>query len=145
MTIDPVLVTRKLALIAGDLDALAQVAATPRDVFLANAFDQRVAERLLERMIGRMIDVNYHLLVEQGHPPPPDYYTSFLRLADVGVVDAAFARRLAPSAGLRNRLVHEYEEVEPGKLFDALEPARADIVAYVRAVEAYLTRSEGHE
>lgn len=143
MTVDPVLVTRKLTLIAGDLDALGEVAGKSRETFLASAFDQRVAERLLERTIGRMIDVNYHLLVEQGHPPPADYYTSFLRLADLGVVDAAFARRLAPSAGLRNRLVQEYEEIDPGRLFDALAPARADIVEYLRAVEAYLTRGGG--
>jgi hypothetical protein len=29
-----------------------------------NRIDQAVAERHLERMIGRMIDVNYHLLTE---------------------------------------------------------------------------------
>jgi uncharacterized protein YutE (UPF0331/DUF86 family) len=143
VTIDPALVTRKLTLIAGDLDAVGEVAAKSREAFVASAFDQRVAERLLERMIGRMIDVNFHLLVEQGHPPPADYYTSFLRLADLGVVDAAFARRLAPSAGLRNRLVHEYDAIDPGRLFDALAPARTDIVDYVRAVEAYLTRGGG--
>lgn len=142
MTVDRILVTRKLTLIAGDLDALAGVASTSREAFLEDSYGQRVAERLLERMIGRMIDVNYHLLVEQGHPPPADYFTSFVKLADLGVVDAAFGRRLAPAAGLRNRLVHEYEEVDPGKLFDALAPSRTDIWEYVRAVEGYLTRTE---
>ena len=142
MTVDRVLVTRKLTLIAADLDALAGVAAMSREAFLEDSFAQRVAERLLERMIGRMIDVNYHLLVEQGHPPPADYFTSFVKLAELGVVDAPFARRLAPAAGLRNRLVHEYEEVDPGKLFDVLAPSRADIGEYVRAVEGYLTRTE---
>ena len=36
-------------------------------------------------------------------------------------------------------LVH----VDPVKVFEALAPARADIVADLRAVEAYLTRIEG--
>ena len=90
-----------------------------------------------------MIDVNYHLLLEQGHPPPAHYFASFVKLAELGVVDAAFARRLAPAAGLRDRLVHQYEEVDPGKLFDALAPSRADIGEYVRAVEAYSTGTEG--
>ncbi len=138
MTADVELVTRKLVLIAGDLDALGTVAAKPRDRFLESAGDQAVAERLLERIIGRMIDVNYHLITESGLPPPSDYYTSFLLLAKLGVIDEAFARHLAPSAGLRNRLVHEYEMVDPAKVFEALEPARADTVAYLRAVEAYL-------
>lgn len=143
MTADVELVTRKLVLIAGDLDGLGAIAAKPRAAFLESAFDQAVAERPLERIIGRMIDVNYHLITESGLPPPPDYYSSFLTLAKLGVVDQAFARRLAPSAGLRNRLVHAYEEIDPVKVFEALEPARADIVAYIQAVEAYLQRTEG--
>jgi uncharacterized protein YutE (UPF0331/DUF86 family)/predicted nucleotidyltransferase len=143
MTVDVALVVRKLALIAGDLEGLADVASRPREAFLASRIDQAVAERLLERTIGRMIDVNYHLITEHGQPPPSDYYTSFLKLADLGILEAGVARRLAPSAGLRNRLVHEYEEVDPAKVFEALSPARADIIDYVRAVEAFLTRNEG--
>lgn len=143
MTVDVALVTRKLKLIAADLDALADVASRDRATFLASRIDQAVAERLLERTIGRMIDVNYHLITESGQPPPSDYFTSFLKLADLGVIEAEFARRLAPAAGLGNRLVHEYEEIDPVKVFEALAPAGADIVAYLRAVEAYPTRLEG--
>lgn len=145
MTVDVALVTRKLRLIAGDLDALADVASRDRAAFLANRTDQAIAERLLERTIGRMIDVNYHLLTESGRPPPSDYYSSFLKLAELGVLEADFARRLAPAAGLRHRLVHEDDEIDPVKVFEALVPARADIVAYLRAVEASLTRIERGE
>lgn len=141
MTVDVALVTRKLLLLVKDLDALASLAATPRAAFLESELERAAAERVLERMIGRMIDVNYHLITESGHPPPSDYYTSFLRLADLRILEADFARRLAPCAGLRNRLVHEYEEIDPAKVFEALDPARTDIVEYVRAVEAYLAQA----
>jgi uncharacterized protein YutE (UPF0331/DUF86 family) len=102
-----------------------------------------VVERLLERMIGRMIDVNYHLLTEGGQPPPSDYYASFLKLAELGVVAPELARRLAPCAGLRNRLVHEYENIDPRQVFESLQRARDDIVAYVRSVETYVDRLPG--
>ena len=42
-----------------------------------------------------------------------------------------------------NRLVHEYEEIDPVKVFEALASAPADVVAYLRAIEAYLTQIEG--
>ncbi len=142
MTVDVDLVTRKLVLIAGDLEMLADLSRKPRADFLDDRLAQLVAERLLERAIGRIIDVNYHLITETGHPPPSDYYTSFLKLAELGVLDTPFARRLAPSAGLRNRLVHEYEAIDAALVFEALEPARADIPAYVEAIERYLTRIE---
>src|SRR5450756_654424 len=68
-------------------------------------------ERYIERAVGRMIDVNYHLLTEFGQAPPPDYYQSFVQLATLGVYPAEFAARIASCAGLRNRIAHEYDAV----------------------------------
>jgi uncharacterized protein YutE (UPF0331/DUF86 family) len=138
MTVDRELVTRKLLLIMQDLDAAAPFATKPISTFLESRVDQAVVERLLERMIGRMIDVNYHLITEGGQPPPPDYLASFLKLAELRIVDSEFARRIARCAGLRNRLVHEYEEIDPLRVFESLQAAAHDIVVYVRSVEAYL-------
>ena len=90
-----------------------------------------------------MIDVNYHLITEGGQPPPSDYHASFLKLAELEIVDHEFARRIARCAGLRNRLVHEYEEIDPRKVFESLQAARDDIVTYVRSVESYLDRLPG--
>ena len=138
MTVDRELVTRKLLLITQDLDAVAPFATKPLSTFLQNRLDQAVVERMLERMIGRMIDVNYHLITEAGQPPPPDYHASFVKLGELGIVNPEFARRIARCAGLRNRLVHEYEEIDPRQVFESLQTARDDIVTYVRSVESCL-------
>jgi len=139
--IDPELVTRKLALITGDLKELGVIAARSLDEHLASFRDQLVAERLLERMIGRMIDINYHLIVETGHPPPSDYYESFIRLGTLQVLPPDFARRIAACAGLRNRIVHEYDEVDPAKVYEALQAAAQDIPDYLRAIQHYVEKS----
>ncbi len=98
---------------------------------------------MLERIIGRMIDVNFHLITENGHPPPDDYFGSFLKLADLGILDRAFAERLAPSAGPRSRLVHElvheYDEIDPAKVFESLARAELDIVMYATAIQRYIS------
>jgi len=138
VTPDRDLITRKLALILGDLGTLEALARAPRDEFLRDRMAQAVAERLLERVIGRMIDVNFHLITDRGLPPPSDYYASFVKLADIGVLDRAFAERLAPSAGLRNRLVHEYDEIDPARIHDALQHAASNVRTYAAAVEAQL-------
>ena len=111
MTIDTDLVTRKLLLIAADLEPLAAIAARGVAAYESSVVDQAVVERRLERAIGRMIDVNYHLLTASGQPPPPDYHSSFVRMAEFGVLDAGFARQIARAAGLRNRLVHDYDDL----------------------------------
>ncbi len=141
--IDAALVGRKALLITRDLADLAPLARTPLADYLANARDELVAERLLERIIGRMIDINYHLLTETDHPPPSDYYASFTQLAALGVYDAEFGRRIAACTGLRNRIVHEYDEVDPRKVHEALGTAIQDVSTYLRAIEDYVKRTSG--
>lgn len=102
-----------------------------------------MAERLLERIIGRMIDINYHLLTETDHPPPADYYASFTQLAALGVYDIEFGRRIAACTALRNRIVHEYDEVDPSRVHEALGTAIQDVSTYLRAVEEYVKRAPG--
>ena len=138
--IDVDLVTRKILLITTDLEALEPLARKPRDAYLESPVDEVLAERYLERVIGRMIDINYHVLTESGQPPPPDYYQSFVALGPLGVLDVAFARRIASSAGLRNRIVHEYDAIDAAKVHDALQTALPDIREYLRLVQAWIER-----
>jgi uncharacterized protein YutE (UPF0331/DUF86 family) len=138
MTVDPALVTRKMLLIASDLEALGAIASRPVAAYLASSIDQAVVERYLERMIGRMIDINYHLITETGHPPPADYYASFVRLSELGVLEPDFARRIARAAGLRNRLVHEYNALDAARVFEGLQVAVRDVPQYLRQVQVWL-------
>jgi uncharacterized protein YutE (UPF0331/DUF86 family) len=138
--IDHELVTRKIVLVLRDLTAVQPIAGKVLPEYLATPADEVLAERYLERMIGRMIDINYHLLTQAGQPPPADYYASFLQLAGIGVVDHEFARRLAASAGLRNRIVHEYDELDPQKVYEALRAATRDIPEYLGRVNEYVRR-----
>ena len=73
--IDRELVTRKMVLITEDLRQLESLAGKPVSEYVASPTDEVLAERYLERVIGRMIDINYHVLTEAGEAPPKDYYT----------------------------------------------------------------------
>lgn len=136
---DRELVTRKMVLIAADLRALGELARRPLVDYLAGQTDEVLAERYLERVIGRMIDINYHLITEAGQPPPRDYFDSFTQLARVGVLPAPFAKRIAGSAGLRNRLVHEYDEIDPERVYEGLQAAVRDVPEYLRYIDGFLS------
>lgn len=73
--IDAQLVTRKMVLIVDDLKALEEIAGHSLEEYLASTAHRVMAERYLERMISRMIDINYHLVTESDRPPPRDYFT----------------------------------------------------------------------
>ena len=51
-----------------------------------------------------------------------------------GINNHLVAARLAPSAGLRNVLVHQYAEIDLDQVVAAVGRARTDFRAYVRAI-----------
>lgn len=128
---DRELVTRKMVLIAADLEAIGPLASRSLEGYLTSPTDEVLAGRYLERIIGRMIDINYHLITEAGPPPPRDYHVSFTQLAPIGVLPAGFARQVAASARPRNRMVHEYDEIDPTRVYEVLQAAVRDVPKYL--------------
>ena len=86
-----------------------------------------------------MID-NYHVLTESGHAPPKDYYDSFTALARIGALEPEFAVRVAACAGLRNRIVHDYDTIDPARVHEALQSAVRDVPAYLKGMNQHLER-----
>lgn len=138
--IDKVLVTRKINLISEDFEALRSLASLSYDDYAAKETNEVLAERYLERMIGRMIDVNYHIITEEGHPPPSDYFRSFLDLAKIGVLPRGFAEQIAPCAGLRNRIVHEYNEIDVDKVYQSLQAVIKDVPSFLEYIMDYVSK-----
>ncbi|MBI2401678.1 MAG: DUF86 domain-containing protein [Gemmatimonadetes bacterium] len=138
MPVDRELVTRKIALILGDLRDLEPLTKRAPDRSLNDQVRQLAAERLLERMIGRMLDINYHVITERDGLPPKDFYESFLRLGHLGVLPSDLARAMAPAAGLRNRLAHEYHEIDHAKVQEAAAQALVLVPKYLDAVRKSL-------
>jgi len=110
--------------------------------YLDNFFVKRTAERLIQLIVETATDINGHLIVSSGHKPPADYYTSFIKLSDCQIVDQKFAKKIAPSAGLRNRLVHEYEEIDDQIVYKSIQKTINSYKKYIRKIESYLKNIE---
>jgi len=136
--LDKALVRRKLAAISRNLGDLAAVEGLVVEEYRRDRFRQKGTERMLQEVVEAAVDVNLHLLRAAGHAPPPDYYESFVAVGRAGVLPEDLARALAPSAGLRNRLVHEYDVIDDAIVLDAVRRARWEFARYVAAVEHYV-------
>jgi uncharacterized protein YutE (UPF0331/DUF86 family) len=137
--LDAALVRRKLALIARNLQDLEPIAGLTLEAYRSERFRQKGTERLLQELIEAASDVNLHVLRVLGRPAPADYYSSFIDMGGVGFITEALAARIAPAAGLRNRLVHEYDRLDDGMVQDGVRRALGDFREYVAAVERALT------
>ena len=138
--IDRPLITRKMSLILEDLAAMTRLSQLSREQYLKDSINEALAERYLERAIGRMIDVNFHLVTESGHAPPKDYHESFSLLGTLGVMTADLAKEMAMAAGLRNRIVHEYDDIDPERVYEALPLAVRRIPLYLDHIQRFVEK-----
>ena len=63
---------------------------------------------------------------------------SFTALSGIGVLDREFATRIAACAGLRNRITHDYEAIDPARVHAALQSAVRDVPAYLKRLAEHL-------
>ncbi len=64
----------------------------------------------------------YHRIIAiENVRKPVDYYEAILLMGELGVLSAEFAQNLAPLAGFRNALIHEYLVVDWDQVYKSLE------------------------
>jgi uncharacterized protein YutE (UPF0331/DUF86 family) len=140
--LDAGLVRRKLAVIVRNMADLATIEGLSLAEYRRDRFRQKGAERLLQETVEAAVDVNLHLLRIRGGAGPTDYFTSFTELGRQGLIPLDLAEQLAPSAGMRNRLVHQYDAIDDAVVLGAVGDARRLFAAYVAAVEQLVTAEE---
>ena len=135
-------VRRKLHLIAEDLERLMRFKDETVASLTGDDLKLAAVERLLERIVMRAIDVNEHLISElstgEGRTTRLSYRDTFLMLADLGVYPPAFAEQIARSAGLRNILVHDYNDVDRKIVHGSIRSALQDYHQYIERLTAFL-------
>lgn len=101
------------------------------------AADPYAVERLLELVVQVAVDILSHQLVERGLTPE-SYRQTFEQSGAEGLVPGDLADRLSRAAGLRNVLVHLYEDIDYQIVAASIDAALADFGALLRKLEADL-------
>ncbi|MCX5718566.1 MAG: DUF86 domain-containing protein [Nitrospirae bacterium] len=135
------IIRRKLAVIIENLKALEPIAAMTREEYIEDFYKRKATERLLQELIEAAIDINTHILVQAGNTVPDDYYESFVKTGELKIISQDLAGKLAPSAGMRNRLVHEYDLLEHSLVLDAVRMAQDMYSQYVKEIDGYLSKT----
>lgn len=137
-------VVRKLQLIADDLERLIQFKDDSLESLKGDEIRLAAAERILERIVMRAIDINEHLISElgtgAGRSTRLTYRDTFLFLAELGVYSRDFAEQIARSAGLRNILVHDYNDADRKIVHSSIKSCLQDYHQYVEHVRSFLDR-----
>lgn len=141
--IEKEIIRRKLTVIVENLNALEPIKNMAKEKYIEDLFKRKATERLLQELIEAAIDINTHIIVGTGNTAPDDYYESFIKVGALKIISADLAEKLAPSAGLRNRLVHEYDTLEHSLVLEAVRMAEELYPIYVKEIEDYISGIKG--
>ena len=135
---------RKIKLIQEDLSKLEELSQYSFEDIAGDFIKLSAVERMLERIIMRAIDINQHIISEigKGDEPIRGYEDTFYALVRLDVYDDEFAKQIAPSAGLRNRLVHDYNHTEEKIIYESVKDAIRQYALYCNAVLTFLEKNK---
>jgi uncharacterized protein YutE (UPF0331/DUF86 family) len=94
-------------------------------------------ERLFELLVMTASDILFHQLAEQGMTPD-SYRGAFELAATEDLLPPDLASRLQEAAGMRNVIVHLYQEIDYTVLCDSISPALRDFGQFVALFEVRL-------
>ena len=137
--LDKEIIRKKLSVILENLNALKPLENMNIDDYISDIYKRKATERLLQELIEAAIDINTHIIVQEGLNAPDDYYESFIKFGELKIISPELAEKLAPSAGLRNRLVSEYDSLDNSIVLDAVKMAEELYPLYIKEIESHLS------
>ena len=125
----PDVVRKKLVSITKYLKDLTPYKKISYDKFMEKHYE---IERLLELVVMTASDILFHLISAKGEEPPASYKAAFLKAGEMGIISKKLSKSLALGAGLRNILVHEYEEIDYRLVHKSIPITIRDLTAFIK-------------
>ena len=101
----------------------------------------RALERIFQLIVDEMIHLNLHFISGIPLKTPSDFQSSFEIIATEGkILPPEFATKIAPVVGLRNRLIHHYEEIDSKFFVEQVKKEHKDFIEYIKLINKYLEK-----
>jgi len=138
--LDKNFITRKIKLIQEEISKLEELSSYTFEEIKDDFLKRYSVERTLEKIIMRAIDINQHIIAENaiGYETLRGYEDTFHVLSKLDIYPEKFSKKIAPSAGLRNRLVHEYNDTKDEIIYKSVAGAIAQYTEYCNYILRYI-------
>ncbi len=136
---DNAIICAKLEVMLGYYQELRQVVEKITiDNYKKDILVKRTIEREIQLIVESATDINNMLLKKINKGPAKDYFNSFIELAENNIIEMDFALQIAPSTGLRNILVHEYNRIDDNIVFNSVGNIIKYYKRYFEEISGYL-------
>lgn len=136
--IDKIFITNKLDQIRKYYADLEKILNVPIEKLKNDSISGYAIERLFQLIVDEIIDINNHLILRNKLETPDDFQSTFSILAKNKIIKENFAERIAPTVGLRNKLVHRYEKIDRDLFLNTVLKEKKDLKEYVKIIGNYL-------
>ncbi len=131
----------KISELKNYLIELEKVAELTFDDYLADVFRKKGIEKTLIDIIQTAIDLNTYILTRKFNTTPVDYFDTFIKMAQQEVFPFEFAKEIAPSASLRNRLLHEYGKINDHLVYSSIKKTLEEFPRYIAYITEFLEKT----
>lgn len=135
---DADVVAARLRVLADTLADLGRLRGATADRLEDDPILRAATERFIQVIVDMAVDINGHILVSTMRRTPATARGTFLEMAAAGVLDPELAAALAPSAGMRNLLVHRYADIDVAIVAAAVSEILDGYERYVRDIGTWL-------
>jgi uncharacterized protein YutE (UPF0331/DUF86 family) len=140
--IDKEFIQSKLENLRDYLQKLEEFQAMEKSKFLADHHHYGLAEHYMQQAIEIILDICRHFVIALELKTPDDPHGLFALLESRGVLASGYAEANAKMVGFRNRLVHEYSEIDHEKTYSYLHEHLKDLNDFLRQVSVYINSGE---
>jgi uncharacterized protein YutE (UPF0331/DUF86 family) len=134
---NPTIINERLNEIDENVAFLEEMKNTSFDNFSKDKKIHKLARYCLQLAIQSILDICHHIIVDNNWTKPETHSEAIAILAQRGIFPHDFAERIAPLAGLRNLLIHEYLKIDLKLLYGHLQHLQ-DFREFQKYIIAYL-------
>jgi uncharacterized protein YutE (UPF0331/DUF86 family) len=136
MTVRPGVVLARLAHLAHVLAQLERLRSMSQVERLRDPLHELAAERAMHVAAEAIFDIGHHVLAGRSRPVPSTYRDIVPALVAEGILETSLGNRLSGMAGLRNILVHDYVDIDPARVWEAVDEHLEDLENVLKALSS---------
>jgi len=142
--IDPTKIREKLKIIERERSLLEDFRGMSFEEF---STDEKIHEYYgalhhLQVALQAVLDVCQHIAAQKLLGPYKENKEVFALLSRKGILSEDVAKTFEAAVGVRNILVHQYEEVDPHKVYEVIQNNLSDFDRFVGEIGKYLEESQ---
>ena len=104
------------------------------NIFLKDIDRQESILFNLQMAIQKCIDIAAYIISDEGFGVPGSTNDMFYLLEENGYLDRGITEKMVKAVGFRNLIVHEYEKIELGQVFEIALKDIKDLNEYLKSV-----------